>query len=342
MQQEKRANRLLEARKTCFHITLSNNKRQKNEIASISDSIPNVNLKINEKSLSSTANGNILPIFIKLYDILSLNKDFKDRNWSNNDSLDNVINFLLDSTKKQLSENQSLIFDLNSDSIYLSTNLNGCGAFCPLNWLPELHKKNRKLYKLSIDFLSICFHHLNIPMIKNYDEECIKEKFELLDEYDYEDAEYQHEVFQSYRQIVFYEKKISNTKSNPKEFFDNLNSYNPRNENYKALKDWMMEGVTLYQKGFNYMNYDNYELLSQVMDERPVSPDRYVRFCWSTDDYISQNMFDAIDEEAGNFGAVPLSLVEELTKLENKDISILDDLYSFLLSESFENFYDNF
>ncbi len=263
----------------------------------------------------------ILSLAKQVLPIISEHPCYVDRGWDLDTKPKVVLEHILSNLRNTCPEETDLILGKERGSLkaYWFKPYSGCNEQANLiewDFLPVIAKSNRRFYKLCLHFLSFCEDYLKIPMWGDHIEECIIEY--LLDEIDWlkQEKEPDYHAIKYIRKdldyflrysIGHYLNRFSAIKCGPEQLSRLLKCYRPIKKHYKAMRDWMLEGIEIHSQGFDY-DISSYGRVTpeDYYDNGEARPYEYCRFVWSIEDSIGNHITESLDDKAGNCGIIPM------------------------------------
>jgi len=178
-----------------------------------------------------------------------------------------------------------------------------------LEYLPKLKNQNRKIYNLILSMMSLLNKHCNMPhmdmderMLDYFDERIGEEKYE--DDPDEGLISYYSDMIHKYMkgEPGFYENCINRLNFSIDDFAQMLAQFNPENDLEVEIFSWCFKGYELIRSGLDYNDFLDYEFERGIDGANPYN---YMRFVWSLDDYMGEEVLRDSEEYCNSVGMIP-------------------------------------
>ncbi|MDJ1470213.1 hypothetical protein [Xanthocytophaga flava] len=281
-----------------------------------------------------------------LYTYLSGYTTFMDRqDWLPSTSPAEVLTWLLNQLSILLPKNESIgipryedrhdNYDLVRRIHYYQHETIFCGL--PLWFLPSL--KSYPLHDILIGFV----HHLNkVKGIQLWDED---EDYALgylesqVDEQDYGE-DFPKDYIQELKEEIalyregdahVYREIIQKSSLSLSVVTTQVEKFKPVSDFEKGLIDWIKLGLELFDSSYSLLNFSHC-ITDGEAEEYPILPHQYLRFVWVDEGHTMNAVFDSMNENYAEYGAIPLvwsKPIKNLADLTQSPPDFPNHLYDF-------------
>ena len=299
-------------------------KNCKRDPAQCSDTIHNVSIQLTDKIYAQIwIREDMAGLFLKEFaHLVCAHPDYREMDWNKDTPILMVLRHVLLEFERLKPADLELYFEIDGEKVrpmwvYECAKSYQYGNLVPCEWLVDLRKKNRKAYLLSMEFFSFTLKYLYLGLWDGYYEEMELEHLVETVEYhrvhkdtdlsDEELEEYQCTIRYYSNVVNSYADRIRNHDCRPMELQEKLNQYKPRKEKYKALKNWMLEGIQFYHQGVNFHDFFlPQQIAENYFRNSEIHPYDYCHFIWSDTDFLGSGLESQISYEGSNLGLIPL------------------------------------
>lgn len=288
------------------------------------DTIHNVSIQLTDKIYAQIwIREDMAGLFLKQFaHLVCAHPDYREMDWNKDTSILMVLRHVLLEFERLKPADLGLYFEVDGEKVrpmwvYECAKSYQYDNLVPCEWLVDLRKKNRKAYLLSMEFFSFVLQYLYLGLWDGYYEEMELEHIVETLEYHrvHKDNDLSEDELEDYQSTIRYYgnvvagylNRIRKIESCPTNLRQKLNQWKPRKEKYKELKNWMLEGIGLYDQGVNFHDlFLPQQIAENYFRNGETHPYDYCHFIWSDTDFLGSGLESRISDEGSNLGLIPL------------------------------------